>query len=61
MEFVQFHPTALYQPGVSPAFLISEAVRGFGAYLRNSKGERFMLEIDERAELAPQRHCFTCD
>ena len=54
MEFVQFHPTALYQPGVSPAFLISEAVRGFGAYLRNSKGERFMLEIDERAELAPR-------
>ncbi|MFD1314633.1 L-aspartate oxidase [Namhaeicola litoreus] len=54
MEFVQFHPTALYQPGVSPAFLISEAVRGFGAYLRNAKGERFMLEIDERAELAPR-------
>ena len=54
MEFVQFHPTALYQPGESPAFLISEAVRGFGAYLRNKKGERFMLEVDERAELAPR-------
>lgn len=54
MEFVQFHPTSLYQPGESPAFLISEAVRGFGAYLRNKKGERFMLEIDERAELAPR-------
>ena len=52
MEFVQFHPTALFEPGVSPAFLISEAVRGFGAYLRNKNGERFMLKVDERAELA---------
>ncbi len=52
MEFVQFHPTSLYQPGESPAFLISEAVRGFGAYLKNKAGERFMLEVDERAELA---------
>ena len=52
MEFVQFHPTSLYQPGESPAFLISEAVRGFGAFLRNKKGERFMLKIDDRAELA---------
>lgn len=54
MEFVQFHPTALYQPGVSPSFLISEAVRGFGAYLRNKSGERFMVKIDSRAELAPR-------
>ena len=54
MEFVQFHPTSLYQPGESPAFLISEAVRGFGAYLRNKKGERFMLGVDRRAELAPR-------
>ncbi len=54
MEFVQFHPTSLYQPGVSPAFLISEAVRGFGAYLRNKAGKRFMPEIDDRAELAPR-------
>ena len=54
MEFVQFHPTALYQPGQSPAFLISEAVRGFGAYLRNKQGDRFMPEIDKRAELAPR-------
>jgi len=54
MEFVQFHPTALYQPGVSPSFLISEAVRGFGAYLKNKSGERFMLNVDERAELAPR-------
>jgi L-aspartate oxidase len=52
MEFVQFHPTALYKPGESPAFLISEAVRGFGAFLRNKEGNRFMLEVDERAELA---------
>jgi len=54
MEFVQFHPTSLYQPGVSPAFLISEAVRGSGAYLRNKKGVRFMLEVDKRTELAPR-------
>jgi L-aspartate oxidase len=54
MEFVQFHPTSLYQPGVSPAYLISEAVRGFGAYLRNKEGKRFMPEVDERAELAPR-------
>ncbi len=54
MEFVQFHPTALYQPGESPSFLISEAVRGFGAYLKNKAGERFMLKVDERAELAPR-------
>ena len=54
MEFVQFHPTSLYQPGVSPAFLISEAVRGFGAYLRNKNGDRFMLQVDKRAELAPR-------
>jgi len=52
MEFVQFHPTALFEPGESPAFLISEAVRGFGAYLRNKKGDRFMMRVDERAELA---------
>lgn len=54
MEFVQFHPTALYQPGISPSFLISEAVRGFGAYLRNKAGDRFMLKVDERGELAPR-------
>ena len=54
MEFVQFHPTALYHPGETPSFLISEAVRGFGAYLRNHKGERFMLSVDDRAELAPR-------
>ena len=52
MQYQQFHPTALYEPGKSPAFLITEAVRGFGAYLRNKDGERFMLSVDERAELA---------
>ena len=52
MEFVQFHPTAMYSTDEGPSFLISEAVRGFGAYLRNKKGERFMVAIDERAELA---------
>ena len=52
MQYVQFHPTSLYEPGKSAVFLISEAVRGFGAYLRNEKGERFMLKVDDRAELA---------
>ncbi|MGG8494972.1 L-aspartate oxidase [Tenacibaculum sp. TC6] len=52
MEFIQFHPTALYSSEGSSTFLISEAVRGFGAYLRDKKGHRFMLDYDERAELA---------
>lgn len=52
MEFVQFHPTALYDIHEGRAFLISEAVRGFGAYLRNTDGDRFMFHYDERAELA---------
>ncbi|SNZ01492.1 L-aspartate oxidase [Flagellimonas pacifica] len=52
VEFVQFHPTALYDSEKGSSFLISEAVRGFGAYLRNRKGRRFMPGYDERAELA---------
>lgn len=52
MQFVQFHPTALYDPSVSPSFLITEAIRGFGAYLRNKDGERFMFKYDERGEMA---------
>ncbi|WP_168796682.1 L-aspartate oxidase [Cognatitamlana onchidii] len=52
MEFVQFHPTALYEAKGESSFLISEAVRGFGAYLRNKEGYRFMPDYDERAELA---------
>ncbi|MCT1546307.1 MULTISPECIES: L-aspartate oxidase [Kocuria] len=51
LEFLQFHPTALAEPG---SFLISEAVRGEGAVLRNHRGERFMLGVDPRAELAPR-------
>ncbi|WP_369048351.1 L-aspartate oxidase [Tenacibaculum sp. UWU-22] len=55
MEFIQFHPTALYElPPKSPAFLISEAVRGFGAYLKNKDGVRFMSKYDSRLELAPR-------
>ena len=52
MEFIQFHPTALYNAEGGFYFLISEAVRGFGAYLRNKQGHRFMPDYDERAELA---------
>ncbi len=53
MEFMQFHPTVLYVAG-SSRFLISEAVRGEGAYLRDKHLERFMLAVDPRAELAPR-------
>ena len=51
MEFVQFHPTALAIPG-APRFLVSEAVRGEGAYLRNSGGERFTDELAPRDQVA---------
>lgn len=54
MEFIQFHPTALFQPGVSPSFLITEAVRGDGGILRNKFGEAFMERYDERKDLAPR-------
>lgn len=54
MEFIQFHPTALYQPGVSPSFLITEAVRGDGGMLRNKSGEAFMEKYDIRKDLAPR-------
>lgn len=52
MEFVQFHPTAFYSNQEGTSFLISEAVRGFGAYLRTKNGVRFMPKYDQRAELA---------
>jgi L-aspartate oxidase len=54
MEFIQFHPTALYQPGVNNAFLITEAVRGDGGILRNIHGEDFMHKYDPRLSLAPR-------
>lgn len=53
MEFIQFHPTAIHTEE-DKSYLISEAVRGEGAYLLNSKGERFMADIHENAELAPR-------
>ncbi|KQB38864.1 L-aspartate oxidase [Flavobacterium daejeonense] len=52
MEFIQFHPTAFYEPTTGSKFLISEAVRGFGAYLRTKNGRRFMIDYDSREELA---------
>lgn len=55
MEFIQFHPTALYEPGVrGHSFLITEAVRGDGGILRNHNGEAFMERYDERKDLAPR-------
>ena len=55
MEFIQFHPTALFEPGVrGQAFLITEAVRGDGGILRNSSGEAFMERYDARKDLAPR-------
>ncbi len=53
MEFYQFHPTALSLPG-APRFLLSEALRGEGAYLRNHGGERFMERYHAKLELAPR-------
>ena len=53
MEFMQFHPTALYSRN-GRSFLISEAVRGEGAYLVNAAGRRFVLDHDQRGELAPR-------
>jgi len=53
MEFVQFHPTALFRPG-APQFLLSEAMRGEGGMLKNIHGQRFMDRYDPARELAPR-------
>jgi L-aspartate oxidase len=53
LSFIQFHPTGLYENGQT-SFLISEALRGAGAVLRNEQGEAFMIKYDERKELAPR-------
>ncbi len=53
LEFIQFHPTCLYNPRGSTE-LLTEALRGEGAYLTDAHGRRFMLDYDERAELAPR-------
>lgn len=54
LEFVQFHPTSLYNPGEKPSFLITEAMRGAGAELLTKKGEPFMHKYDQRESLAPR-------
>jgi len=54
LEFVQFHPTSLFNPGEKPSFLITEAMRGAGAKLKTRKGVPFMNKYDEREELAPR-------
>lgn len=54
LEYIQFHPTAFYMGNNEERFLISEAVRGEGGYLRNNKGKRFMKDIHPQGELAPR-------
>ena len=54
MEFIQFHPTTLYNPGEKPSFLITEALRGFGAMLKTQDEKEFMGKYDPRGSLAPR-------
>ena len=54
MEYIQFHPTSLYNPGERPSFLITEAMRGFGAILRLQNGEEFMNKYHPMKSLAPR-------
>ena len=54
MEFIQFHPTSLYNPGERPSFLITEAMRGYGAILRLQNGEEFMDKYHPMKSLAPR-------
>ncbi|PZR22067.1 MAG: L-aspartate oxidase [Flavobacterium psychrophilum] len=52
MQYIQFHPTALYEADKNPFFLLSEALRGFGAHVVNEEGKRFLFTTDPRGELA---------
>lgn len=52
MQYIQFHPTAMYEPDKNPCFLLSEALRGFGAHILNELGKRFLFAYDVRGEMA---------